>query len=434
MKPIITVIMPSLNVIKYISECMDSVRTQTLENIEILCIDAGSTDGTIEYLRDCSGQDDRIRVIISDKKSYGYQVNLGIKEAKGCYIAIVETDDYIDRGMFHRLYRLADKYDLDYVKADFDMICEETSGTVVRRKCLFKQDSILYNRVLIPKDYNHILINDNNIWNGIYRKEFILANKILLQETLGAAYQDIGFTLQVSQKAERAMYVPESYYRYRLNRAESSSVSMNILQYVYQEFVWLFENKKVEKTEAVYNRLACAFISELNKLLIKSDYNTEVSHILEPYVWMKKELLNIVEKGQLNRSFFPKEIWHNILFALDDLKGYAKYQHFRSKLNDIQREELSPFLNEAELIVFGSGVYGKMIKCLFDEMGRKLTAFADNDSKLWGQEIEGVTVLQPRECYEKHRNAAYVVASKKYADEIYEQLCINGISKIFIWR
>lgn len=74
--------MPSLNVASYIQECILSVINQSLSNIEILCIDAGSTDGTLEILREYQKSDSRVNVFVSDVKSYGAQVNLGIKIAK----------------------------------------------------------------------------------------------------------------------------------------------------------------------------------------------------------------------------------------------------------------------------------------------------------------------------------------------------------------
>ena len=93
--PKVSIIMPSLNVASYIEECMESVIHQSLQDIEILCVDAGSTDGTLEILNEYAKKDGRIRVIKSDRKSYGCQMNLGMKKASGKYIGIVETDDYL---------------------------------------------------------------------------------------------------------------------------------------------------------------------------------------------------------------------------------------------------------------------------------------------------------------------------------------------------
>ena len=100
--------MPSLNVVQYIDECIQSVINQTLKEIEIICVDAGSTDGTYEKLLKYAELDSRIRIIVSDVKSYGKQINTGIQQAKGKYIGIVETDDFIDSNMYEQLYELSE--------------------------------------------------------------------------------------------------------------------------------------------------------------------------------------------------------------------------------------------------------------------------------------------------------------------------------------
>ena len=86
--PKVSVIIPCLNMSKYISQCLDTIIHQTLTNIEILLIDAGSTDGTIEILNAYAKKDSRFYIFSSDKKSYGYQVNIEISNATGDYISI----------------------------------------------------------------------------------------------------------------------------------------------------------------------------------------------------------------------------------------------------------------------------------------------------------------------------------------------------------
>ena len=71
----LSIILPSLNVAKYIEECLQSVITQAMKDMEIICVDAGSTDGTLEMIEQFAARDDRIRVINSAIKSYGYQMN-----------------------------------------------------------------------------------------------------------------------------------------------------------------------------------------------------------------------------------------------------------------------------------------------------------------------------------------------------------------------
>lgn len=114
----VAVIIPSLNSARYIDECIQSVQNQSLKDLQILCVDAKSEDGTLEILAHYAKNDDRIQIILSDKKSYGYQMNLGIKAAKAEYIGIVESDDYIKARMYEELYSLAKAKDCEVVKSD----------------------------------------------------------------------------------------------------------------------------------------------------------------------------------------------------------------------------------------------------------------------------------------------------------------------------
>ena len=115
-KPLISVIMPSYNVGRYIRVCIESVLAQSLQNMEILVIDAGSEDGTLDILREYVDKDERICLVHSEKKSYGYQVNMGIQMARGKYIGIVETDDFIEPDMYRTLYEWTQETDADYVR------------------------------------------------------------------------------------------------------------------------------------------------------------------------------------------------------------------------------------------------------------------------------------------------------------------------------
>ena len=116
--PKITVIMPSLNVASYMRQCLRSVLEQTLEDIEVVAVDAGSTDGTLEILQEYVAADRRISVIQSDKRSYGYQVNVGLEAAQGEYISIVETDDRIADDMYEMLYAVA----RDHAREDIGIV------------------------------------------------------------------------------------------------------------------------------------------------------------------------------------------------------------------------------------------------------------------------------------------------------------------------
>ena len=103
--PKISIIVPVCNVEKYLSKCLDSIVNQTLKEIEIICIDDGSTDDSGAILDSYSQKDSRIKVIHKKNSGYGNSMNVGMDCAEGEYIGIVESDDCILPEMFEELYR-----------------------------------------------------------------------------------------------------------------------------------------------------------------------------------------------------------------------------------------------------------------------------------------------------------------------------------------
>ena len=118
-KPIISVIVPVYNVEKYLRECLESLICQTLEDIEIICINDGSTDSSLAILEEFAAKDARIKIINKENSGYGASMNAGLNAAAGEYIGIIESDDFADKKMFEDLYNLALKNDADIVKSDF---------------------------------------------------------------------------------------------------------------------------------------------------------------------------------------------------------------------------------------------------------------------------------------------------------------------------
>lgn len=218
MSPKISVIMPSLDVGDYIKQCMESVVNQSLEDIEIICIDAGSTDGTLEILEDFASKDSRITLLHSDRKSYGYQMNQAIAKAKGEYIGIVETDDYISKDMFKSLYNLS-KGKIDVVKSNFFYVRED--GTV--KKDFGKKGLVEPNEVFKIEDYPGFIKSHPSIWAAIYRLEFLNANGIEFKEEPGGGWVDNPFFYETAFAAETIIYTDDAYYHYRDFNPDSSS-------------------------------------------------------------------------------------------------------------------------------------------------------------------------------------------------------------------
>lgn len=117
--PELSIIVPVYNTEQYLEECLESIHCQTLQDIEVICVDDGSTDSSLSIIKRFIQRDSRFRVIQKSNSGYGHSMNLGMDAAQGKYIGIVESDDWILQNMMQTLYENAEMNEVDFVKADF---------------------------------------------------------------------------------------------------------------------------------------------------------------------------------------------------------------------------------------------------------------------------------------------------------------------------
>ncbi|MCD7880275.1 MAG: glycosyltransferase [Clostridiales bacterium] len=264
--PLVSVLMPSLNVGKYMEQCLASVMAQTLTNIEIICIDAGSTDGTLEIIQEAARKDSRITLIRSDRKSYGYQMNLGLKAAKGKYIGIVETDDYASADMYEILAKTALKTGADIVKSNYFKVSNEKIAYFESLK------SLPYLTSFHPKDVPGVLNTTPAIWSALFSRDFLEQNHVDFLESPGASYQDTAFMLKAFVSAENIYLLKKAFYHYRTDNENSSGHSPGKVYCVCDEYAeverFLGERKSLQKDFrwAVLDRKIEAYIWNYNRL------------------------------------------------------------------------------------------------------------------------------------------------------------------------
>lgn len=224
-RPCVSVLIPSLNSQDYIEQCLESVLNQTLENIEILCIDAGSSDGTLDILNNLADKDSRIRIFNSDKRSYGYQMNIGLDNSNGEYIAIVESDDFIDENMFSELYALANEYDADISKTTFYHYYDELNGEEFIKVNPTKKN-IKATDAFVLEEEPLFIAGHPSIWAGIFKKDFLEEINVRFREEKGAGWVDNPFFFYTSFSAKKIVYRDVAYYYYRETNPNSSSNSL----------------------------------------------------------------------------------------------------------------------------------------------------------------------------------------------------------------
>lgn len=222
--PKVSVLVPVFNVELFLEECLESVINQTLKDIEIICINDGSTDNSLEIINRYAKKDARIVVIDKKNSGYGDSMNAGLKKATGEYIAIVESDDWIELSAFEELYATAAKHDVDVIKGNYfnyytDPKNARKNGTIAR---LVHHEEV--DKVINPADTYHIYLQQPAIWAGMYKRSFLEEKGIQFLPSAGASYQDTGFNFKVWASTNRAYFIDKAFLHYRRDN-EASSVN-----------------------------------------------------------------------------------------------------------------------------------------------------------------------------------------------------------------
>lgn len=204
----VSVIIPVFNTEKYISKCLSSLVNQTLDDIEIICVNDGSTDNSLEIIEKIANNDARIKIINQEHKKQGAARNSGLRIAEGEYIGFVDSDDWVDLNYYEMLYNTAKKYDADIAlatnvrigngktKKRLEITEEKTAETLQEKIDIGNQ---VKNPCPTNKIYRHSMLKDNNIiWPE------------------GVFCEDKLFTIQAIYYANKIVTVPDvNYYYFR---------------------------------------------------------------------------------------------------------------------------------------------------------------------------------------------------------------------------
>ncbi|WP_165057046.1 MULTISPECIES: glycosyltransferase [unclassified Adlercreutzia] len=216
-----SIIVPVYNVERYLRQCLDSLLHQTLQDFEVICVDDGSTDGSLPILREYEKRDSRFKVITKSNAGYGHSLNVGFAAATGDYVGVLESDDFCDVTMLESMVGCAEASDVDIVRADvkyyWSIPCDKTEE-------IHFNDQAICGFVLDPREHVECFHLPSALWATLVRRSVITDNELKLQETPGAAYQDTAFSFMLWACAQTAYLMRESFVYYRQDN-ESSSIN-----------------------------------------------------------------------------------------------------------------------------------------------------------------------------------------------------------------
>lgn len=421
----VSVLIYVLNDVSHIEKCIESVIRQSLQEIEILLIDGGSTDGTVEILNRFSAQDERIK-LVGCSSGVGLQFNTGLRAAQGKYIGICESDDYLQPDMYEKQYEIAERNQLDVLKANVNRFCELGNHKAVF-PYRFSGDRSIYDKVLYSQnDMTFLKLGVNGFWSGLYRRDFLLKQNIFMNETKGASYQDISISFLAAAKAERAMVMEEAFYNYRMDNPNSSINNPNKISILIDEYkllktrlcqekiferykevylswkvsghLWFYDNLSVEMKEKYAGLMYQDLLEELTQTrYTESELSTEEK--------------NIVEKVRQS-----EQILYAYLRQSDDVKNKVS-------------ERIAAILSDREIVIFGIGNMGEIVQQYLSYLHKRVVAFTDNNQSVWGGQKNQIKIMSPSDACLQYPGAVYIVANASHYQDIAEQLAGKQISR-----
>jgi Glycosyltransferases involved in cell wall biogenesis len=424
----VTVIVTVHNAEKYLRECLESVVSQTLKDIEILCIDGGSTDHSPEILQEYADRDSRIRIINDKNTSYGHKVNEGIRQAEGEYISVLESDDMYQADMLKKLYGIVEKYKPDYVNADYFNFYDINEK---RYQALVKMyDNEDYGKLLKSEDSLKNMKQILRYWTGIFRKDFLIRNEIRMNESPGASFQDMSFRFLTSALAETAYHMEIPVYLYRIDNPGSSVYDAKKSVVIADEFDFLKKeliNRKIEDSR-IWRHYYTWKYNDFHGNLIR--FGSAERKVLFERCY--KEL----EKDRTALKEIDEQLYSEVITALLTKTEEEMWDRI-DEIYNMNQKRIAWFrdsvwnLAENGIVVFGCGMYGRSVLDYLKAMGmeKEIYCLADNAEELWNSKLENYSILPPEQAVSRFSRACYIVAVKYARDEICRQLREYGIDE-----
>lgn len=345
----ISVIMPVYNSEEYLEKAIESVLGQSLQEIELLLMDDGSTDDSGKICDEFAKKDNRVKVYHQANAGQCAARNRAIHLCEGEYISFIDNDDIFLEGVLESNYELAKKHDADIVKFGFVVEDIEENYTEIRERHIEK--------LLLVKEKNRTsefpLIRNSgyfsSVWNGIYKKSFLLDHQMKFNENIRFGFEDCIYNIECYGYANVQVINPQMGYVYyqRFNHSTFKKFDVSrldawkiMVEKEFELYKMLYKNEN-EMWER-WNRQASTYLQEF--LFMISEQKSTMSHQkkkmwLERLYQMKeysqiKNTTIISKQKMLSINLFSKKKF-NILLGIS--KIYSEYVVLKKMFNSKER-------------------------------------------------------------------------------------------------
>lgn len=408
LRPKISVIITTYNIENYISECLESVLSQSMAEIEVICIDDASTDHSLDILNQYSARDNRVRVF-PQSESIGPSTarNIGYRKAKGEYVYQIDGDDFLVEGALERMYRCAEENHLDFLTFSADAFADtkEIEHTVKDSLNLYKRIGT-YNGVMKGMElFAECMRNGDflgNLFCILLSKEFFDSYNMYLVDGLYAS-ADNNFLFYL--KAQRVMCIKDALYmrRFRENSIVTSKKTLIkfesiLVQYIYEISLWNQYNFE-DFIEKALEKYFAAFWKSVLKT-----YDQVID---------KAAPLKLLPKHKLAKFAYD--------YYINDSSVYWTKQT-GEMIEEIRRYE--------KVIIYGAKDIGQDVKRILEKNRITNYLFAvsnnKNEANLDGTKIYNIDELD----YLKENAIVIIAVSKRHHETIRKKLLETGFEHV----
>ena len=391
---LVSIVIPVYNAEKYISECLDSVLSQTFRHIEVICVDDASTDNSLNILENYSLQDKRVRIIKNEKnEGQAFSRNRGFAVVKGKYTYYLDSDDCIEQNAIQELHNYAEQFETECIY--FNSRIMKEMEAVGNGPCLsygLKEiDKKVFDGPSLFKILNKNNLYTSSIWRRFWRTDFLVRNKLEFADNLRTS-EDGPFSLKALLCSKRVMVVDKTYHIYR--RHEGSLT-----------------------TEAGLVKLKSSFRGYCMMLDFwrNHQFETDVDDILNKY--LKKLLINVKRiyirnKNKVTKNIFTDRI-EQYLFEVLIIQEYEQF------LNIVERRILQEINKYKYVIVYGAYIYAAEVVEKLERKGIKIDSLAVTQMHEKAEGINGIPVHEIEDlCYMKEDAIVVLGVNKRNREDI----------------
>lgn len=433
--PEISVLVPVCNVENYLEQCLDSLISQSFNDIEIICVDDGSTDQSGAILDRYAASDRRLTVIHKKNTGYGNSMNVAMDRATGNYLAILESDDFAEPDMLQKLYEAASAHGADVVKGNYYNYWD--GKDVFSNRVGNYPTGELLNSHACPE----LLNLPDTIWSCLYKRSFLCKHKIRFHETPGASYQDISFALQVWLYAEKVYIIHDPLLHYRRDNPNSSMNNPSKLFCVFDEYQWAEEKLGDALDKDI--RLREHFAASKYGDFLNHYYRVGVQFQYALLVRLEQLLREDREKGWITESAFVPSVWDQIGDIGRDMDAFfkktarvvwdARLAACKIKNREVYRDAFFAQLTAySKVFVYGAGQVGKRLAKGILERDGQVDAFLVTSLKAQEPVCMEIPVMEVQDAALFADTSAVVIAVTEWSQyELYRILEKHGFRNIF---